>query len=53
MTTREKDRRGHVIDYQPRCHCCETAACCADEPRVPLVPTRSRQGASFSELPRL
>ncbi len=49
----ELDRRGHIIDYQPRCHCCETAACCADEPRVPLVPTRSRQRASFSELPRL
>ena len=32
----ELDRRGHIIDYQPRCQCCETAACCADEPRVPL-----------------
>ncbi len=33
------DRRGHIIDYQPRCHCCETAACCADEL---LMPTRGR-----------
>ena len=24
----ELDRRGHVIDYQPRCHNCETVACC-------------------------
>jgi len=49
----ELDRRGHIIDYQPRCQRCETAACCADELRVPLVPTRSRQPASFLELPRL
>jgi len=49
----ELDRRNHILDYQPRCQRCETAACCADEPRVPLVPTRSRQRASFSEPPRL
>ncbi len=24
----EVDRRGHVIDYQPRCQCCEAGACC-------------------------
>ena len=35
----ELDRRGHIIDFQPRCHCCETAACCADEL---LMPTRGR-----------
>src|SRR5437660_1225706 len=46
----ELDRRGHIIDYQPRCHCCETAACCSDEQ---LMPTRSRQGASFLQSPRL
>ncbi len=40
----ELDRRGHIIDYQPRCHSCETAACCANEP---VVPTRSPSGASF------
>jgi len=34
----ELDRRGHIIDYQPRCHCCETA-CCAGEL---LMPTRRR-----------
>jgi RNA polymerase sigma-70 factor, ECF subfamily len=40
----ELDRRGHIIDYQPRCHSCETAACCANEP---VVSTRSPSGASF------
>jgi RNA polymerase sigma-70 factor (ECF subfamily) len=35
----ELDRRGHIIDYQPRCHCCETAACCGNEL---LMPTRGR-----------
>ena len=35
----ELDRRGHIIDYRPRCHCCETAVCCADEL---LMPTRGR-----------
>ena len=49
----ELDRRNQILDYQPRCQRCETAACCADEPRVPLVPTRSRQSASFSEPLRL
>ncbi len=24
----ELDRRGHVIDYQPRCDCCTTDNCC-------------------------
>ena len=46
----ELDRRGHIIDYQPRCHSCETAACCANEP---VVPTRSPSGASFLKPLRL
>jgi RNA polymerase sigma-70 factor (ECF subfamily) len=46
----ELDRRGHIIDYQPRCQCCVTAACCAEEL---IMPTRNRRGASFLELPRL
>ncbi len=29
------DRRGHIIDYQPRCHNCETAACCTNELMMP------------------
>ena len=40
----ELDRRGHIIDYQPRCQCC------ADEL---MMPTRNRRGASFLEPPRL
>src|SRR2546423_8933278 len=27
----ELDRRGHVIDYQPRCAYCSIGTCCADE----------------------
>ncbi len=26
----ELDRRGHILDYQPRCECCEQPACCDD-----------------------
>jgi RNA polymerase sigma-70 factor (ECF subfamily) len=40
----ELDRRGHVIDYQPRCACCSTDACCAE--RV-IVPTRSERVRPF------
>ncbi len=33
----EVDRRGHVIDYQPRCQCCGSAgACCVSETGVPM-----------------
>jgi len=46
----ELDHRGHMLDYQPRCHCCETAACGNDRP---LVPTRSRPAASFLQPLRL
>jgi RNA polymerase sigma-70 factor (ECF subfamily) len=27
----EVNRRGHVIDYQSNCRCCEAGACCASE----------------------
>lgn len=27
----ELDRRGHVINYQPRCQCCSTGTCCSHE----------------------
>jgi RNA polymerase sigma-70 factor (ECF subfamily) len=43
----ELDRRGHILDYQPRCHSCETVACCADEP---VVPTRSPPGCVLDAL---
>jgi RNA polymerase sigma-70 factor, ECF subfamily len=32
----ELDRRGHIIDYQPRCACCTTGDCCG-EVSVPLT----------------
>ena len=40
----EFDRRGRIIDYQPRCHNCETVVCCTDES---VMPMRSQQTASF------
>lgn len=46
----ELDRRGHILDYQPRCRNCETVACCTDEP---IVPTRSDGSVSFSQPLRL
>ena len=30
----ELDRRGHVIDYQPRCACCSAGACYAEESTI-------------------
>jgi RNA polymerase sigma-70 factor, ECF subfamily len=27
----ELDRRGHVINYQPRCQCCSVGTCCSSE----------------------
>jgi RNA polymerase sigma-70 factor (ECF subfamily) len=46
----ELDRRGHIIDYQPRCQRCETTACCTDGL---LLPTRNRSDASFVQQLRL
>jgi RNA polymerase sigma-70 factor (ECF subfamily) len=40
----ELDRRGHVIDYQPRCACCSTGDCCAEGV---IVPTRSARERPF------
>jgi RNA polymerase sigma-70 factor, ECF subfamily len=40
----ELDRRGHVIDYQPRCACCTTGDCCVE---VSEVPTRSTSMRPF------
>jgi RNA polymerase sigma-70 factor, ECF subfamily len=34
----ELDRRGHVIDYQPRCACCSTGACSLQTRNVSLRP---------------
>lgn len=38
----ELDRRGHVIDYQARCHSCEMVACCTDEAVVAAGSARMR-----------
>ncbi len=27
----EVDRRGHILDYQPHCTCCEQSTCCEEE----------------------
>ena len=37
----ELDRRGHVLDYQPRCACCSTDACRV-EVSVPLTRTEAQ-----------
>lgn len=34
----ELDRRGHVINYQSRCHCCAKGDCCAAETPQSLIP---------------
>ena len=38
----ELDRRGHVIDYQPRCACCSTGACYAEESVIQIRSPRMR-----------
>jgi RNA polymerase sigma-70 factor (ECF subfamily) len=38
----ELDRRGHIINYQSRCHCCSLGNCCADETPQPLIPLTAR-----------
>ena len=38
----ELDRRRHVINYQPRCQCCSSGTCCADETPQPLIPITVR-----------
>ena len=44
----ELDRWGHVIDYQPRCACCATGTCCAEEQPIQV----QRNHASFLKNPR-
>ena len=33
----ELDRRGHVIDYQPRCACCSAGVCYAEESAMQII----------------
>jgi RNA polymerase sigma-70 factor (ECF subfamily) len=37
----ELDRRGHVINYQSRCHCCSLGNCCVDK-TPQLIPLTAR-----------
>lgn len=30
----ELDRRGHILNYQPRCQCCTQGNCCSDEQKT-------------------
>lgn len=46
----ELDRRGHVIDYQPRCSCCSITDCCSDGTSMQ---TKSASDASFLSNTRL
>ena len=45
----ELDRRGHIIDYQPRCACCSIGTCCSDGQPIQV----QRNHASFLKNPRL
>ncbi|GCE15449.1 RNA polymerase sigma factor SigZ [Tengunoibacter tsumagoiensis] len=51
----ELDRRGHILDYQPRCDCCEQSACCSDtnadgDPVVrPFLPSSVSSSTNKSE----
>lgn len=36
----ELDRRGHILDYQPRCDCCEQSVCCDGANPAPLEQVR-------------
>ncbi|WP_220210223.1 RNA polymerase sigma factor SigZ [Reticulibacter mediterranei] len=36
----ELDRRGHILNYQPRCDCCEQPACCDDKSETSHQPLR-------------
>jgi len=36
----EFDRRGHILDYQPRCDCCEQPGCCDSTSQAPSQQVR-------------
>jgi RNA polymerase sigma-70 factor (ECF subfamily) len=44
----ELDRRGHILDYQPRCSCCEQSSCC-DEGNQGLRPFPGASVSSSTE----
>ncbi|EFH86894.1 RNA polymerase sigma factor SigZ [Ktedonobacter racemifer] len=51
----ELDRRRHILDYQPRCDCCEQSACCDDtnagegQPLRPFLPNTVSSGKGKRE----
>lgn len=47
----EFDRRGHVIDYHPRCTCCENGGCCPSETFIEA--SRSDNASFFGVAPSL
>jgi RNA polymerase sigma-70 factor (ECF subfamily) len=44
----ELDRRGHILDYQPRCDCCEQSTCCNDADRTTTQQVRPFLSGSVS-----
>src|SRR5215469_15428007 len=38
----ELDRRGHIIDYQPKCQSCSPGACCSESAVIPVSHERMR-----------
>jgi len=48
----ELDRRGHILNYQPRCQCCAQGDCCSDEQKATnsqVRPFRSDCVSSYRE----
>ncbi len=49
----ELDRRGHILDYQPRCDCCEQSACCGSSCCGPSEVTETQDMGKISEVATL
>jgi RNA polymerase sigma-70 factor, ECF subfamily len=43
----ELDRRGHILDYQSRCHCCVEGSCC-----MPTASDEAQSRPSLHPVPR-
>jgi len=48
----ELDRRGYILDYQPRCGCCEQSACCDDDSQATSQQVRPFWPRSVSQKQR-
>lgn len=44
----ELDRRGHILNYQPRCDCCEQSTCCDEANAETMKPLRPFSSNSVS-----